>query len=73
MWLYGDARNLFCRAWIRIGAEMADSDPGNGNYGWRDMRPLSLFQSSMGAKNDHPDEASPTCPRQANDHAAITD
>jgi L-amino acid N-acyltransferase YncA len=44
MWLYGDARNPSRRAWIRFGAEKTDNDPGNGNYGWRDIRGLSLLQ-----------------------------
>jgi GNAT superfamily N-acetyltransferase len=40
MWLFGDAGNPSCRAWIALGAEKTDDDPGNGNYGWRDLRRL---------------------------------
>jgi ribosomal protein S18 acetylase RimI-like enzyme len=41
MWLCGDARNPSCRAWVALGAEKTDDDPGNGNYGWRDLRKLA--------------------------------
>lgn len=41
MWLYGDARNPSRFAWIALGAEKTDSDPGNGNYGWKDLRRLA--------------------------------
>jgi hypothetical protein len=41
MWLYGDARNPSSRAWKALGAEKTDADPGNGNYGWRDLKELS--------------------------------
>jgi GNAT superfamily N-acetyltransferase len=41
MWLWGDARNPSARAWIALGAEKTDDDPGSGNYGWRDIRPLA--------------------------------
>jgi GNAT superfamily N-acetyltransferase len=43
MWLYGDARNPSSRAWIALGAEKTDTDPGNGNYGWRDLGDLAKF------------------------------
>jgi ribosomal protein S18 acetylase RimI-like enzyme len=41
MWLYGDARNPSRRVWLALGAEKTDDDPGNGNYGWRDLRHLA--------------------------------
>jgi GNAT superfamily N-acetyltransferase len=41
MWLYGDARNPSSRAWTALGAEKTDNDPGNGNYGWRDLQSLA--------------------------------
>jgi ribosomal protein S18 acetylase RimI-like enzyme len=41
MWLFGDARNPSSRAWLALGAEKTDSDPGIGNYGWRDLRRLA--------------------------------
>lgn len=41
MWLFGDARNPSCRAWLALGAEKTDDDPGNGNYGWKDLRALA--------------------------------
>jgi len=41
MWLYGDARNPSFRAWLALGALKTDDDPGNGNYGWHDIRPLA--------------------------------
>ena len=41
MWLYGDARNPSGRVWVALGAEKTDDDPGNGNYGWHDLRPLA--------------------------------
>ena len=37
MWLYGDARNPSAKAWIALGGIKTDNDPGNGNYGWRDL------------------------------------
>lgn len=40
MWLSGDARNPSCDAWLAMGAEKLDADPGSGNYGWRDLRAL---------------------------------
>jgi GNAT superfamily N-acetyltransferase len=40
MWLFGDARNPSWRVWTALGAEKTDDDPGNGNYGWRDLRKL---------------------------------
>ena len=41
MWLHGDARNPSSRAWRALGAEKTDDDPGNGNYGWLDLRRLA--------------------------------
>ena len=41
MWLFGDARNPSRNAWIALGAIKTDDDPGNGNYGWRDLRRLA--------------------------------
>jgi GNAT superfamily N-acetyltransferase len=43
MWLYGDARNPSRRAWVALGAQKTDEDPGNGNYGWRDLRDVARF------------------------------
>lgn len=43
MWLSGDARNPSSRAWKALGAEKCDDDPGNGNYGWRDITALAWF------------------------------
>ena len=43
MWLYGDARNPSSRAWVALGAQKTDDDPGNGNYGWRDLGELARF------------------------------
>jgi GNAT superfamily N-acetyltransferase len=37
----GDARNPSSRAWVALGAEKTDDNPGNGNYGWRDLRRLA--------------------------------
>ncbi len=41
MWLFGDARNPSCNAWVALGAIKTDADPGSGNYGWRDLRVLA--------------------------------
>jgi len=41
MWLFGDARNPSRFAWLALGAVKTDDDPGNGNYGWRDLRRLA--------------------------------
>jgi L-amino acid N-acyltransferase YncA len=41
MWLFGDARNPSARVWVALGAVKTDDDPGNGNYGWHDLRPLA--------------------------------
>lgn len=41
MWLFGDARNPSNQAWLALGAEKTDDDPGVGNYGWRDLRELA--------------------------------
>jgi len=43
MWLSGDARNPSRRAWISLGADKTDSDPGTGNYGWRDLTRLAAL------------------------------
>jgi GNAT superfamily N-acetyltransferase len=49
MWLVGDARNPSSRVWTALGAEKTDDDPGNGNYGWRDLRKLAALCESHGA------------------------
>ena len=41
MWLFGDARNPSVKAWLALGAAKTDDDPGNGNYGWRDLNRLA--------------------------------
>ena len=41
MWLCGDARNPSVLAWRALGAAKTDDDPGNGNYGWRDLHHLA--------------------------------
>jgi GNAT superfamily N-acetyltransferase len=41
MWLFGDARNPSSAAWVKLGAVKTDDDPGNGNYGWRDLQRLA--------------------------------
>lgn len=41
MWLFGDPRNPSSRAWVRMGAH--EVEPGSGNYGWHDVRPLARF------------------------------
>lgn len=43
MWLFGDARNPSSRAWVALGAEKTDNDPGTGNYGWRDITSLAAL------------------------------
>jgi len=43
MWLFGDARNPSSGVWTALGAEKTDDDPGNGNYGWRDLRKLAAI------------------------------
>lgn len=50
MWLYGDARNPSSRAWLAMGATKTDDDPGNGNYGWRDLGAVS--RESQDARRD---------------------
>ena len=40
MWLFGDVRNPSRHAWLALGAVKTDDDPGNGNYGWRDLQRL---------------------------------
>ena len=40
MWLFGDARNPSTHVWLALGAVKTDDDPGNGNYGWRDLNRL---------------------------------
>jgi GNAT superfamily N-acetyltransferase len=47
MWLFGDARNPSSRIWTALGAEKTDDDPGNGNYGWRDLRKLVALCESL--------------------------
>lgn len=41
MWLFSDARNPSCKAWVALGAIKTDAEPGSGNYGWRDLRVLA--------------------------------
>jgi GNAT superfamily N-acetyltransferase len=41
MWLCGDARNPSSLVWQALGAVKTDADPGNGNYGWRDLERLA--------------------------------
>lgn len=41
MWLTGDGRNPSCRAWVALRAVKTDDDPGNGNYGWHDLKALA--------------------------------
>lgn len=41
MWLFGDARNPSAYVWRALGAVKTDDDPGNGNYGWRDLKTLA--------------------------------
>jgi GNAT superfamily N-acetyltransferase len=41
MWLFGDARNPSVHAWLALGAVKTDDDPGNGNYGWKDLHRLA--------------------------------
>ena len=43
MWLFGDARNPSSRVWKRLGAEKTDSNPGTGDYGWRDLANLAAL------------------------------
>jgi ribosomal protein S18 acetylase RimI-like enzyme len=43
MWLYGDPRNPSRRVWTALGGEKTDTDPGSGNYGWRDLRGLAAL------------------------------
>ena len=47
MWLFGDARNPSSRAWLAMGAEKTDRDPGCGNYGWRDLKGLASLVGSL--------------------------
>ena len=52
MWLFGDARNPSAAAWLALGAEKTDDDPGNGNYGWRDLKALvERCEEGGGASN----------------------
>jgi len=46
MWLFGDPRNPSCRAWVALGGEKTDNDPGTGNYGWRDIAKLAELESA---------------------------
>jgi L-amino acid N-acyltransferase YncA len=41
MWLTGDGRNPSSHFHVKLGAVKTDDDPGNGNYGWPDLRKLS--------------------------------
>lgn len=41
MWLFGDARNPSANVWRALGAVKTDDDPGNGSYGWWDLRRLA--------------------------------
>jgi L-amino acid N-acyltransferase YncA len=43
MWLFGDARNPSCHFHMKLGAVKTDDNPGNGNYGWRDLRALATI------------------------------
>jgi len=43
MWLFGDARNPSRFAWLALEAARTDDDPGNGNYGWRDLQRLAAI------------------------------
>ena len=47
MWLWGDARNPSQAAWKALGAERRDDDPGSGNWGWRDIRPLAAIDDGV--------------------------
>jgi ribosomal protein S18 acetylase RimI-like enzyme len=49
MWLFGDARNPSSRVWTALGARKTDSDPGTGNYGWRDLASLAALPDSAHA------------------------
>ena len=49
MWLFGDARNPSSRVWSALGATKTDSDPGTGNYGWRDLDKLAALRDSTDA------------------------
>jgi GNAT superfamily N-acetyltransferase len=49
MWLFGDARNPSNKVWLALGAVKTDDDPGVGNYGWRDLRPLINRRSGAGS------------------------
>jgi len=53
MWLFGDARNPSSRVWTALGAEKTDDDPGNGNYGWRDLRKLAALCESRRESSNH--------------------
>ena len=50
MWLWGDARNPSRRAWVALGAAKLDDDPGSGNYGWRDIRPLAAMDDAAASR-----------------------
>ena len=43
MWLSGDPRNPSRGAWLALGAHELD-DPGSGNFGWHDIRPLARLR-----------------------------
>lgn len=50
MWLFGDARNPSSRVWTALGATKTDSDPGTGNYGWRNLADLAAYRDSTEAR-----------------------
>ncbi len=50
MWLFGEARNPSSRVWTALGATKTDSDPGTGNYGWRDLANLAALADSTDAR-----------------------
>jgi GNAT superfamily N-acetyltransferase len=52
MWLFGDARNPSSRAWRSLGATKTDDDPGNGNYGWRDLATLAALPEELPTRWD---------------------
>jgi ribosomal protein S18 acetylase RimI-like enzyme len=50
MWLFGDARNPSNRAWLALGAEKTDDDPGTGNYVWQDLERLVALIDGSGSR-----------------------
>jgi ribosomal protein S18 acetylase RimI-like enzyme len=57
MWLYGDARNPSCRAWVALGAEKCDSDPDSGSYGGETSLRLRGFGEDPAGGNEATDAA----------------